>query len=360
MKKLIVILPVLLLLLTFSGCTNNANTETTEQSEQTSDITTETIETQFEWQKDTPENHNISSSIFTSLHNQFDNTEIQACVTVRDDYIIDEYYKDSYDASSIFSLYSCSKSITSALVGIAIDKGLIESTDVLISEYFPEIEANGSEYQKQITIWHLLTHTSGIDMSDDANWNEWIASDHWVQYILDRPVTSEPGTVFSYSTGNSHLLCAILQEATGMSVYEFGQKYLFEPLGMESVQCNTDPQGITDGGNGFQMNVYDMLKIGRLYLNKGNWQGEQIVSSDWIEASTSIQFIRDSGSADYGYQWWVRQFEGHSAYFAQGHFGQFIFVVPDFNLIIAFTSHNTGRTSMYWQFVNTIVANCGS
>jgi CubicO group peptidase (beta-lactamase class C family) len=126
------------------------------------------------------------------------------------------------------------------------------------------------------------------------------------------------------------------------------------------VQCGTDPQGISDGGNGFVMNVYDMAKLGQLYLNDGLWEGQQIISTDWIEASTHLQFERSSGSADYGYQWWVRTFgeQDYPAFFAQGHGGQYIFVVPELELVAVFTSEHTGSSSMYWRFVSHIVDAC--
>ena len=135
---------------------------------------------------------------------------------------------------------------------------------------------------------------------------------------------------------------------------------LFEPLDMDSVECTTDPQGISDGGNGFAMNVYDMAKIGELFLNNGVWKGEQIISEEWVRQSTTLQFDRSSGSADYGYQWWVRTFgnQNYDAYFAQGHWGQYIFVVPDLELVVVFTSHYEGDTSIYWQLMNDIVNAC--
>ena len=278
-------------------------------------------------------------------------------VIVRNENIVDEYYKEGYDQNSIFDLHSVSKSITSALMGIAIDQDYIESVNVPISNYFPQILETGSEYQRQITIWHLLTHTSGINASDTYNWDAWRNSDNWVDYVLDRDVTSRPGTVFNYFTGNSHLLAAIIEQATGQSLYEFAKENLFDPLGMDSANVSTDPQGIGDGGNGFTMNVYDMAKFGLLYLNNGAWDGEQIISEQWINDSTTVQFTRSSGSANYGYQWWVRTFgnNNYDAYFAQGHFGQYIFVVPDLELIVVFTSHHDGSSSMYWEFVTNIV-----
>lgn len=332
---------------------NEANTLVVNMSE-------EQVEQAWEWQHDTLENHNINASAINSVHNTIDSYPINAEVIVKDGVIVDEYYKDGYDQNSVFTLQSTSKSVTSALIGIAIDKGYIPSVNEPISTYFPQILDSGSEYKSQITIWNLLTHTTGLNASDTANWDEWLASDNWVDYVLERPATSRPGTVFSYFTGNTHLLSAILQQATGKTAYEFGKEYLFDPLDMDSVQCSTDPQGISDGGNGFAMNVYDMAKLGELYLNNGNWNGEQIISEQWVKDSTTLQFDRSSGSADYGYQWWVRTFgeNAYPAYFAQGHYGQYIFVVPDLDLVVAITSHYEGSTSVYWQIMNNIVNAC--
>ena len=322
--------------------------------------TTEEVDEPWEWQHDTLENQNINRSVIENVHASLDSYPINAEVIIRNGVMVDEYYKDGYDENSVFTLQSTSKSVTSAILGIAIDKGYIEGVDVPISTYFPQILESGSEYKNQITIWHLLTHTTGLEASDTANWNEWLASDNWVDYVLNSPAVSRPGTVFNYFTGNTHLLSAIIQEATGQTAYEFGKEYLFDKLDMDSVECTTDPQGISDGGNGFAMNIYDMAKFGQLYLNNGVWEGEQIISSEWIEQSTTLQFDRSSGSADYGYQWWVRTFgdQNYPAYFAQGHFGQYIFVVPDLELVVAFTSHYEGSTSIYWQYMNQIVNAC--
>ena len=364
MKKLFVLFLLSAVALTLLGCGDDPSASTAlEESQPPAE--TQTPQTTapaatWQWQKDSAENHGLSAAALESLHTSLDPTQVFASVIVKDGYIVDEYYKDGYDETSVFPLHSCSKSVTSALIGIAIDKGFIEGVDVPISTYFPQILESDSEYLKQVTIWHLLTHTSGISCSDDDVWDAWRSSDNWVDYVLSRPVTSAPGTVFSYSTGGTHLLSAILQEATGRTAYDFGKEYLFDPLGMDSVRCGTDPQGISDGGNGFSMNVYDMAKFGLLFLNNGNWQGQQIISQEWVEESTSLQFKRSSGSADYGYQWWVRTFgsQGYDAYFAQGHGGQYIFVVPQLELIVVFTSNHTGSSSMYWQFVNNIVEAC--
>lgn len=369
----VVFIIIILIVILFFAFRNNTEVSTTNEITNTVinnivnesntlvvNVSADQVEQAWEWQHDTLDNHNINASAINSVHDTIDSYPINAEVIVKDGVIVDEYYKDGYDQNSVFSLQSTSKSVTSALIGIAIDKGYIPSVNVPIATYFPQILDSGSEYKSQITIWNLLTHTTGLNASDTANWSEWLASDNWVDYVLERPATSRPGTVFSYFTGNTHLLSAILQQATGKTAYEFGKEYLFDPLDMDSVQCSTDPQGISDGGNGFAMNVYDMAKLGELYLNNGNWNGEQIISEQWINDSTTLQFDRSSGSADYGYQWWVRTFgeNAYPAYFAQGHYGQYIFVVPDLDLVVAITSHYEGSTSVYWQIMNNIVNAC--
>lgn len=309
------------------------------------------------WRHEAPEEHGLGNAALQSLHRKLADTKVVAAVIVKDGVIVDEYYKPGYDADSVFALNSCSKSVTSALLGIAVEQGYIDDVSVRIARYFPQIVQSNSEYRKQITIWHLLTHTSGIDCGDTGFWEAWRSSANWVDYALNRPITVRPGTEFNYATANTHLLAAIIQQATGQSLYEFGQANLFEPVGMTSVLCGTDAQGVDDGGNGFQMNIYDMAKFGQLYLQNGQWQGKQIIPESWVRESTGLQFDRSSGSADYGYQWWVRTFGAgaYPAYFAQGHGGQYIFVIPGLELVIVFASDNANGSSVYWQMVSDIV-----
>lgn len=361
MKKIIAAITAAAICIVFTACSaqQEQSTDTTIQSDRTTAGTTQTTP-EWEWQKDDPDHQGLDSGVLDGVHSTFDSFNLLSSVIVKNGYIVDEYYKDGYDESSVFVLNSASKSVTSALVGIAIDKGFIESVDVHISEYFPQILQNSDSRWAQITVRHLLNHTSGIATTDDSGWNNWRNSDNWIEYILDLSIVSEPGSEFSYSTGNTHLLTAVLEQATGMSEYAFGQRYLFGPVGMESVRIDTDAQGVSDGGNGIWMTPYDMARFGLLYMNNGVWQGEQIISRQWIEDSTSVQYDRNTGSADYGFQWWVRTFgdNDYPAFFAQGHGGQYIFVVPQIELVVAFTSNYTGQSGIYWQLVNRIVNAC--
>ncbi len=371
-KKSVVVLAVCSLAFVFVACGRSADEESVPREEslqeevsqteasQTERQTAELPDIQWEWPKDSPENQGFDGSVLDEVHATFDSFPLLASVIVKNGAIIDEYYKEGYDENSSFLLHSASKSVTSALVGIAIDRGYLDSLDTPLSQYFSELNNREDPRWQRITIRHLLTHTSGIDCGDTEFEYEWRASDNWIEFALNRPMAHEPGTFFNYSTANTHLLCAVLQRATGESMYEFGKEYLFDPVGMDSVRVDTDAQGIADGGNGIYMNIYDMAKFGQLYLDGGFWQGEQIISAEWVEQSTTMQFDRDTGSADYGYQWWVRTFgdNEYPAYFAQGHAGQYIFVVPQLELVIAFTGNYTGRTAIYWQLAEQIVNAC--
>lgn len=330
--------------------------ELEEQSNQ--DIAEETEP--WEWSYDMPENQGMNAAALSALHTTYDSFPLLSAVIVRNGVIVDTYCEEGYDETSIFTLHSTSKSITSALVGIAVEQGYIENIDVPLSDYFPELLSTSDTRWQRITLRHLLTHTSGVASTDSALWYEWRASENWLDYIFALPIYAEPGTNFDYSTGNTHLLCAILEQATGKPLDTYAKEVLFEPLGMTSAGVDTAPEGIGDGGNGFYMTTLDLARFGLLYLNNGIWQDQQIVPADWVEASTTMQAQRASDGSRYGYQWWVRSFGGHPAYVAQGHYGQYIIAVPELSLLIAMNSYYEGSSSIYWQIANDVVAACNA
>lgn len=314
----------------------------------------------WSWPVSDPAAQGFNADALPAIHDIYDSFPLLSAMIIKNGYVIDTYYKDGYDETSRFVLNSASKSVTSALIGIAIDLGYFGSVDDLLADYLPQVSELPDERWQRITLRHLLTHTSGIATTDDVLWDEWRNSENWIDYILALPITAEPGTAFDYSTGNTHLLSAALQAATGMTLYDFGQEYLFEPMDMSSVSIEEDPQGIADGGNGIWMTTADMAKIGLLYLNHGQWNGVQLVPKQWVEQSTSVQFQPGGGRANYGFQWWIRTFgdAAYPAYFAQGHAGQYIMVVPSLALVIAFNSDYEGATSIYWQLADNIVNAC--
>ena len=285
------------------------------------------------WQFGAPEAHGARLAKLEAFHAEVSAAGIFCALTVKDGVIIDEYYEEGYDEDSVFRFASCTKSLTGMIIGIAIEQGFISGVDAKLSEFFPQFLGTDKE---TITIEHLLGHVSGI------YWREWSggpmfrqlsSSENWLEFVFSQPMEAAPGTFFNYTTGGSHLLAAIIQEATGETANNFAERHLFIPLGMDSVQWRSDPQGITDGGNGVSMTARDAAKLGQLYLDGGSWRDKQIIPRQWVEESTKRQFAGSPCTGEYGYSWWLHELSGYDVYYAMGAGGQYIFVVPDLNLV---------------------------
>ncbi len=354
-KKIIIfIIIVILVLISLLFLLRNKSTTKSYEKPKEQDIKEAK---KFIWKKDSLENHNMNKDIINSFNESIKTKEITSSLIIKDGVIVNEYFKDGYNENSEFPIHSCSKSITGALMGIAIDKGYIDNVDVLISNYFDEIKHGNNDLQKQITIKHLLTHTSGFISTDTSIWEDWRKSSNWTSYMFNSPMQNTPGTRFRYSTGNTHVLSALLEKVLNKNLFEFGKENLFDKMDIDSIKCETSPEGVTDGGNGYTLTEYDFAKFGLLYLNNGKWDKEELISSTWIKESTKVQVERGS-LADYGYQWWIRDVgnNNYHCYYAQGFGGQFLFVVPDQNLIITFTSNynSDDYSDMFYKYVNDI------
>ena len=194
----------------------------------------------------------------------------------------------------------------------------------------------------EITIEDLLTMRSGLETTSNRNYGAWVQSSNWVRHALNRPLVNAPGTTMEYSTGSTHLLSAILTKATGKSTWQFAQETIAQPMGFQLAQWPRDPQGIYFGGNDMLMTPRQMLAFGDLYLHHGRRNGQQIVPERWVAASQipRTQSRRESDRF-YGYGWWVRELAGYRAYYAWGYGGQYIFIVPDLDLVVVTTSSST-------------------
>lgn len=252
--------------------------------------------------------------------------------------LVEERYFHGAHRSQPANIKSASKSVLSALVGIALDQGRLKSLQEPIGKFFPQY-LNGAEGRaKSITIEDLLTMRSGLETTSNRNYGRWVQSGNWVRYVLTRPMVDVPGGAMIYSTGNSHLLSAILTKATGMNTHEFARRYLAGPLGISIPPWLRDPQGVYFGGNEMYLTPRDMLKIGELYLNRGRAGHKQVVSEQWIIDSLEPRTqSRWSGRA-YGYGWWSQTIAGRQASYAWGHGGQFLYVVPNLRLVVVTTS----------------------
>ena len=252
-----------------------------------------------------------------------------------------ERYFNGTRAARPANIKSASKSIISTLVGIAIERRLIPAVDTPIVRYFPALAKDENPEKLEITIEDLLTMRSGLESTSNRNYGAWVLSRNWVQYALSRPLVSAPGTVMDYSTGNTHLLSAILTKAAGTSTWQFAQDALAGPLGFSLARWPRDPQGIYFGGNDMLLTPVQMLTFGQLYLDEGRANGREIIPKDWIEDSWVPRGRSGISGQQYGYGWWIRELGGYDAYYAWGFGGQYIFVVPELDLVVVTTSSSS-------------------
>jgi hypothetical protein len=228
---------------------------------------------------------------------------------------------------------SITKSIVSALVGIAIDKGILRSVNDNVLDYVPELKSQDKDERKQhITIRHLLTMTSGFRWEETGEWffSDTLAaiSDTW-----DRPLAGHPGEIYNYDSASADLLTVILTRAAKQEAKAFAIENLFTPLDITDFEWEMDPAGYHRGSAGLIMRAIDLAKIGQLYLQKGQWKGLQIVSREWIEQSTAQQ-VRVNESVSYGYLWRSREVGVIRHHYGMGYGGQYLMVVPSLNMVV--------------------------
>jgi CubicO group peptidase (beta-lactamase class C family) len=272
--------------------------------------------------------------------------------------LLERYYGSSASATS--NVFSVTKSVTSMLIGIAIDEGHIQSVDQSLEELLPSYRKYMTPQVKDTTLRQVLTMTAGFSAIEIAGSPDFMASPNWVASILRSP-EQPAGQGFRYSDASSHLLSAIVATATKRSTLQFAREKLFHPLNIDTDPAleplarkenlpaynraafawPKDPQGYHIGSCCLKMTARDMAKLGQLWLDKGRWQGSQVVSAAWVDESTRphIRAVGNAPAAEhYGYQWWTGTLNGHAAFAAIGLGGQLIEVVPHLGLVVAVSS----------------------
>jgi CubicO group peptidase (beta-lactamase class C family) len=242
------------------------------------------------------------------------------------------------------NIKSASKSIISALIGIAIDEGMIKNVNQPILPLLEKRVPHEMDPKvATITIDHLLSMRAGLERTSGMqNYGRWVQSPNWVSFALTRGFIDEPGGEMLYSTGNTHLLSAILTDASGRSTWELAHDWLGEPLGMTIPQWPRDPQGVYFGGNEMKLSPRDLLRFGEMYRNGGVAGGYQVVPRAWVRASWTVRTIDNLGRG-YGYGWFIAQAHGIPVYYAWGFGGQMLYVIPSLKLTVVITSDtNTG------------------
>ena len=256
-------------------------------------------------------------------------------VAQRGSIILERYFNGRRETSPA-NVKSVSKSVISTLVGIAADRKLL-SLDQPLARYFPELP----DPKRAITIEQLLTMQSGLESTSNRNYGGWVQSSNWVRHALAKPLLAAPGAQMIYSTGNTHILSAILTKATAKSTWQFAQEALARPLGFSLAPWMRDPQGIYFGGNEMVMTPRQMLAFGELYRNGGQAGGRQLLSKAFIEETFEPRGRSRISGREYGYGWWIRDIAGRQAYYAWGFGGQYIVLVPSLDLTVVSTSAAT-------------------
>lgn len=316
------------------------------------------------------ETQNVDAERLTDAYDILSgSTDTRWLLVERNGVIVQEEYFNGITADRYSDVRSVTKSVMSILIGIAIDKGFIQNVDQTISDYLGDILPNLVTEKGEITIRDLLTMTSGLPWHElettSGDFSSWVTSSDQLMWILDKPLLDPPGSYWNYNTGASHILSAILTAATGLSASDFAAQYLFAPLEGEVGQWATDTRGNNFGGHGINLRGVDMIKIGRMMLNAGTYNGTQIVSNDWVTESTDL--ISNTNWAvlyghGYGYLWWIGfdNATGISFFFANGYGGQFIINIPEYNTVIAAATRWSGvaNANNNWVWVlSTIVEN---
>jgi CubicO group peptidase (beta-lactamase class C family) len=293
------------------------------------------------WRTSTPEEQGFDSvKLAEGLQAlQEGHIAIDSLLIIRNGYVVLDASFYPYDESFPHNLASVTKSVTTTLIAIAAEQGKLRLDQPMVS-YFPDRTiANLDDRKKSITVRHLAGMVNGMKSGclagDEPTLDAMRSTSDWVQAALDREMVDEPGKNFCYDSPGMHLLSAILQETTGMTELEFAQQNLFEPLGIQEVFWESDPQGFTHGWGDLHLKPRDAAKLGYLWLNRGVWEGKQIVPSAWV--ADAVKVHSQTGVKDnYGYGWWVSD----DSYFALGRGGQHVKVYPTVNAIVVTTARS--------------------
>ncbi|MFD1382437.1 serine hydrolase domain-containing protein [Rhodanobacter aciditrophus] len=252
------------------------------------------------------------------------------------------------DIEAVTNIKSASKSLMSAIVGIAIDRGVLDGVDQSVAALLPDqVPSDPDPRLKEITIGHLLSMQAGLERTSGRNYGAWVTSDNWVKNVLNRPFVEEVGRNMQYSTGNTHVLSAIIMGQSGRHTYQLANDW-FQDSGVQIQSWETDPQGIPMGGNQVGMTPASLLAFGELYRRGGVTKaGKRILSEEWIEQSWTPRTQSRFHRGLYGYGWFMQPFAGVQGYYGWGYGGQMIYVLPDLELTVAITSQEnlpSGRT----------------
>lgn len=289
----------------------------------------------------TPESQGISSDLFAALLRELDaskDTEMHHFMALRHGKVICECNFAPYPKGMWHITHSMCKSITGMAIGMLIEEGKLKLDENIYDIFSDQINALSKIFRPVITVENLLTMTSGVTFNESGI----VSGNDWLGSFLNASVNGKPGTEFQYNSLNTYVLSAIVTKRTGETLTEYLTPRLFGPLGITKYYWETCPKGITKGGWGLFLCAEDMAKLGQLYLQKGKWNGQQLVSEYWIEISTARHLKTQNGTYGYGYQLWMEQCPGSFEY--NGMLGQNVIIYPDMDMVLV---TNAGNKEMF-------------
>lgn len=319
----------------------------------------------------TLEDENIDADVIKDLVNKIyqdqPQRQIRSFLIARNNKLVLESYYNGWHGNRKQDIRSATKSFTSSLVGIAIDQQILQNENQRIMDFFTEYSEfqNTDQRKSDMTIEDFLRMRTGMSCNDDipsspGNEENMYDTNDWIKFVLDLPMVREPGENFSYCTGAPVTLGAVISNASSIEIPEFSDVYLFSKLGITDYTWEFMPTGRADTGGHLHMRPRDMLKFGLLFLNSGNWNGEQVISESWVAKSTEMTGL--ARSYEYAYLWWGVSLaingEEINAFFASGNGGQLIFVIPELDTVLVFTggNYNTDHLTPLLNIIeNTII-----
>ncbi len=317
-----------------------------------------------DWEFSTPEEQGMDSQVIASGVNELETHHVYSFLVIRHDTIVVEEYFNGGEPFRSSNIFSTSKSIQSALVGIALREGYLEHLDQTAAEFLPYLfDTLDDPTKSEVTLRQLLTMTSGLQWSESRDPDTVFATTDWVRAWWSFPMARRPGDAFSYNTGMTHTMSAILANQGGMSTCEFATRYLFEPLGITVEHWSQDPVGFFMGGSHLFITPREMAKFGLLYLHQGQWEGDQIVPRDWVEESLTRQvgaYVSDDYDYGYGYWWQLPTLiaddpEDHpyAVMAAVGYGTQRIYLIPELDTVVVFTTDGSYLESNPEEYLDT-------
>jgi CubicO group peptidase (beta-lactamase class C family) len=312
-------------------------------------------------QHSTPEAQGVSPAAILDFINAAEKskTEFHSFVFMRHGKVVAEGWWNPYKADLKHTMYSCSKSFTAAAIGFAVTEGKVKLDDKLVNIFPGDVPATVSPYLAELTVKDVLMMSDGQD-PDPTSFIP--PKDNWVKEFLATPIKNEPGTVFLYNSMGTYMLSAIVTKVTGQQVIDYLRPRLFDPLGIKDIDWETSPQGINTGGWGLRIQTEGMAKFGQLYLQKGMWNGKQVLPASWVQEATTMKIMQDPNapqskkdSSDwlqgYCYQMWRCR---HNAVRGDGAFGQFIIMMPDQDAVLAITAETPDmqdEINLVWKYL---------